>query len=539
MHRLGSHCIENLRRAVVQDDLSRVQDIVKSHGASVAVVDEHEKTPLLTAAAYGFFDIVKTLYLADKATIHVRDDKGRTPLFVAASAGHLKVVQFLRRQNEPALHGEDFDGRTPLHVATNNRHGNVVRHLLLFGANPASMDDDGNTAQDYARGILAMDWIFLHGTNIDSRDPQTQNTALLHTAITGDFASAELVIREGADLEAKNRSCNTALLEACISGHYDVARLLLSKGADINAVSPWGLTPLLASTLFHHERVLRLLLDHDGVNTVDLEARYKGETALKHATADAPFEPFVKPLVEHGADVNVRGHGGFSIISRYVIDDRVEEVRYLLEHSIDLKIKNHVGIDAWDEVVNNQSWDVAKLLISKCDDVNSKDSWGYPMICRMAQHGRDDLLCMLIDKGADVNATNRDDWTALNEAISRWSAVGGIKALLDAGANYERCDMGLDNQTGCTYLMHAARQAVCHPAVELLNRKANIEASSSEGWTPLRHAVECQRDNVACLLLLRNADRNVRDVRGKTVLERAHEMEGLPQFLALCAGRPQ
>lgn len=213
-----------------------------------------------------------------------------------------------------------------------------------------------------------------------------------------------------------------------------------------------------------------------------------------------------------------------------MIDDRVEEVRYLLEHSIDLKIKNHVGIHAWDEVVNNQSWGVAKLLISNCDDVNRKDSWGYPMICRMAQHGRDDLLCMLIDKGADINATNRDGWTALNEAISRWSIVGGIKALLDAGTDYEKCDMGLDNQAGCTYLMHAARQAVCHPAVELLDRGADIEASSSEGWTPLKHVVECQRDNVACLLLLRNADRNARDVRGMTVLKERMKWKVYPSF---------
>ncbi|XP_070548778.1 GA-binding protein subunit beta-1-like [Ptychodera flava] len=62
-----------------------------------------------------------------------------------------------------------------------------------------------------------------------------ESTAL-HAASKGGHADvAEVLIKHGADVNAKNDDESTALHEASKGGHADVAEVLIKHGADVNA----------------------------------------------------------------------------------------------------------------------------------------------------------------------------------------------------------------------------------------------------------------------------------------------------------------
>ena len=96
--------------------------------------------------------------------------------------------------------------------------------------------------------------------------------------------------------------CN-ALHEACSSGHDDIAELLLDNGANIDARSDSNETPLMMACFDGHASITKLLLDRGcAVNAVDDD----GDTALHCACLRRGFPRCVKVLLTYGADTSIK-----------------------------------------------------------------------------------------------------------------------------------------------------------------------------------------------------------------------------------------
>ena len=86
------------------------------------------------------------------------------------------------------------------------------------------------------------------GTDFELRCTACGLTVLGHAAWGGHKEIAELLIAEGADVNAKRNTGVTPLHHAAWNGHKEVAELLIANGADVNAKieggSHKGNTPL-------------------------------------------------------------------------------------------------------------------------------------------------------------------------------------------------------------------------------------------------------------------------------------------------------
>lgn len=73
---------------------------------------------------------------------------------------------------------------------------------------------------------------------------------------------AELLLKNGADINAKEETDSTVLHLASSNGHKDVAELLLMNGADINAKEESGWTALDCACRFGYKDIAEVLLLH-------------------------------------------------------------------------------------------------------------------------------------------------------------------------------------------------------------------------------------------------------------------------------------
>jgi ankyrin repeat protein len=70
------------------------------------------------------------------------------------------------------------------------------------------------------------------GTDINAKELSYDSTPLITASVYGQAEAAELLIKKGADLGARNRDGSTALHTAAFFAHPQIVKLLLDNGAD-------------------------------------------------------------------------------------------------------------------------------------------------------------------------------------------------------------------------------------------------------------------------------------------------------------------
>ncbi|KAI7970553.1 hypothetical protein EIK77_004579 [Talaromyces pinophilus] len=135
--------------------------------------------------------------------INAVDVEDHTALHHAASKGYIDVVRLILNTKGAAV---DFVAKskiTPLWLASANGHDNVVSLLIRNEANIEARDDLGRTS-------------------------------LCRAAAEGHYLVVELLVRNGANIEATDNLGWTPLCRAAKNKHVSVVELLVENGALIN-----------------------------------------------------------------------------------------------------------------------------------------------------------------------------------------------------------------------------------------------------------------------------------------------------------------
>ena len=138
----------------------------------------------------------------------------------------------------------------------------------------------------------------------------------------GDLAGMKQFLREGADVDARDRYGRTPLMYSL--SNLENVRYLVGKGADVNARDEDGETPLMKAAFLGQLDVVRYLVEKGA----DMNAQNnKGETPLMRAIRDLDVLEF---LVEQGADLNVVDKNGETLLLKATVSGRLATVQYLL-----------------------------------------------------------------------------------------------------------------------------------------------------------------------------------------------------------------
>ncbi|HEY6342235.1 MAG TPA: ankyrin repeat domain-containing protein [Bryobacteraceae bacterium] len=166
--------------------------------------------------------------------------------------------------------------------------------LAALGAAPSPVADAASTGD---RPTVQK----LIDQHADVNAAQADGATALHWAVfRSDKPMVDLLVRAGANPKVANREGSTPLWLASINGDAAILTALLNAGADPNEKLPLGRTPLMAAARTGNVDAIKVLLDHGA--QVNVKETLRGTTPLMWA-ADEGHADAIKLLIDHGADI--------------------------------------------------------------------------------------------------------------------------------------------------------------------------------------------------------------------------------------------
>jgi ankyrin repeat protein len=258
-----------------------------------------------------------------------------------------------------------------------------------------------------------------------------------------DHQAVRQLLRERADVNARQPDGSTALHWAVYRDDLELVALLVSGNADVDAANDVGVTPLLMAASAGQGAIVETLVAAGALPNTALAS---GETALMRA-ARAGSAAAVMALIAAGADVNARERTrGQTALMWAAANARPDVVQALIEAGADVRARSDAASAVYNmggsrsagtgnrETTIHQipqggntpllfaarSGDVAsaRLLVAAGADVNEAGVDGNPALTVAMHGGHASLAAFLIDSGADVNAAPLG-YTALHAAVLR------------------------------------------------------------------------------------------------------------------------
>jgi uncharacterized protein len=350
----------------------------------------------------------------------------------------------------------------------------------LFAAEAHSPDPDGTTPLQWAvrhDDLATADALIKSGADVNTAN-RYGVTAMNLAAMNGSALMIRKLLDAGADPNSANSGGETALMTAARTGKLDAVTLLLDRGANVNAKDDvHAQTALMWAVLENHADVVELLLARGSeINAHTNVTITKGE-----------YVPARPAAASGNGIIRQRAlptpNGGMTPLLFAIRDANVPMMRLLLDRGADLGQSSGNHTTPLMIALLNGQVGIATELLNRGADPNAADDYHRSALfaaidLRNFNHekygdlptdGRDplDLIKALLKKGADPNLkTDTVPVHGLMQFDASWvnfdgetpfvrAALSGdievMRLLLDSGA-----DPNIDTVQGTTALMAAA-----------------------------------------------------------------------------------
>lgn len=345
----------------------------------------------------------KSYHVSKKTREYVRLSR----LHVASACGLTQWVRILlaRRRERFISHHyvnkKDWQGHTPLHHSVSRGHEATAQLLLENGANINAMDEGGRTPL-----LLAVDFRRL--------------------------SMLQLLLRYRPHLDIAVKINGTPLIAACKHESLEIAQELIAHGANVNQIG-WYRTPIEVAVTRNSEDIVMFLLRHGA--DVNLVAPGKlAQSPLKAAVRNKSTY-MMELLLQHGANIRSWDNSGLPILSRALEQGSgsASIIKILLSHGA-----NPNGSDSLGEsplihaLASGNEW-VMPILLEYGADVNQTGSvYYYTPLITAADKGDVSVVKVLLDHGADIHTKDHNGRTAADKA-----ALGGHDAVVQMIRDHE------------------------------------------------------------------------------------------------------
>ena len=277
-----------------------------------------------------------------------------------------------------------------------------------------------------------------------------QGTNPLHEAAnSGNYDELKRLVKRGQhDIDGPDAEGRAPLMHAVHQHHVECAELLLKEGADINLQAKDGSTSLHEAVYNSTVEMMWLLLN----NGADVRARDQDGREPVHWATDNPSGPkcMAVLLSKYRVNVDVMDDADMTPLMWAACHNQALMVRHLLDMAADIHEKDMDGKTALDWAVHTDSIDALNLLLD-FEGSFFKDRKGRTAMHTAAERGAvlaiEAILAVRSDAIEDVDLQGRTPifWAAAcNQSKS-------LRILLSHGANVFSAD-----RSGLTCIQYAA-----------------------------------------------------------------------------------
>lgn len=188
--------------------------------------------------------------------------------------------------------------------------------------------------------------------------PLATEEALFQAVKNGDADAVRRLLRNGVDIEAKNKDSQTALRIAAIAGHTAIVQILLSDRADIEAADNYGNTALHLTADHGHTEIVQALLAHGAL--IDAVNQWKW-TAL-HKAAIYRHTEVVRILLAAGAHPGMTTQQKQTPLHVAALQGLTDIVNVLLEYKAPVNVVDEDGDTPWDDAAARRHLETMKAL---------------------------------------------------------------------------------------------------------------------------------------------------------------------------------
>lgn len=506
-----------------------IDELLQNPETDLNVVTSDGKCALqfaLLSSKFNDFSIVQKLIQNGAETNEVHSDSGDNLLQFLIKSGAEEAATFMC--DHVNLNFKNRQEMTSLHLAAQKGLAKLVTKMLMCGAssNVQSGVQEQKTALHYAIEENKKEVVeaFVEFKNLARDDDEKPDFNIKSTSGDSPLSLAmslrhndlvPLLIKGGADVNARNGQDLTLLHQAIIKESPETAIFLLEQGADMNALTADQESPLQLAIHCRLEAVVEALCSRG----VSLSApNNKGDCPL-WCSLESEQENIAGVLVRHGVDTDCWSPGPDgclqTLLHRAIDENNELAAVFLIRSGCDLDSPRQNGLDGPTET-----------SATKESPLHLCCQWGLTRV-----------LQTLIEHQANVNCLDCDNKSPLHVAIQNQHEE--IIALL---LKHPSIDLKVRDKSGNTPFASALNVRNHKAAEKILDRMPNAaEQMDSRGRNFLHLAI--MKDDLESVLFLLSiqvdVNSRVHDVNQVTplILSASSENEMLIRNLILAGAR--